>query len=212
MSARILGPLAAAGLVAAFAMHGATARQVPAPVAPAKPAMATSLKKASDFAGIADPKARSLALFSEVGKVLQHPRCLNCHPATERPTQTDAMTPHMPLVVRAEGMGAPGLHCFTCHHEKNYDPANVPGNPKWMLAPAEMAWQGRTLGQICAQLKDKERNGGKTMAEMEEHMAKDELVGWGWHPGGNRTPVPGTQMQFGELFTAWVQSGAHCPA
>ena len=209
MSARLLAPLAAAGLIAALAMHGASARQAEAP--PAVPPMATALKHAADFARIRDEKARSLALFNEVGKVLQHPRCLNCHPATERPTQTDAMRPHMPLVVRADGIGAPGLRCFTCHHEENFDPANVPGNPKWMLAPAEMAWQGKTLGQICTQLKDKDRNGGKTMAEMEEHMAKDELVGWGWHPGGNRTPVPGTQAQFGELFNAWVKSGAHCP-
>jgi hypothetical protein len=137
---------------------------------------------------------------------------MNCHPATERPTQTDAMRPHMPLVVRADGIGAPGMHCFTCHHAKNFDPANVPGNPKWMLAPPEMAWQGKTLGQICVQLKDKERNGGRDMAALEEHMATDDLVGWGWHPGGNRTPAPGTQAQFGALFKAWAQSGAHCPA
>ena len=174
--------------------------------------MATTLKPASDFIGIKDPKARSLALFAEVGKVIQHPRCLNCHPRTDRPTQTDAMRPHMPWVVRGDGIGAPGLHCFTCHHAENFDPANVPGNPKWMLAPPEMAWQGKTLGQICLQLKDKKRNGNRTMAELEEHMATDDLVGWGWHPGGNRTPAPGTQAQFGELFKAWVESGAQCPA
>ncbi len=40
------------------------------------------------------------------------------------------------------------------------------------------------------------------MAQLEEHMATDDLVGWGWHPGGNRTPVPGTQTQFGDLFKA----------
>lgn len=208
MSARI-ALLAAATL--ALSMIGvqvlAQSGAKPAP----RPAMATSLQPLSAFSGMKDPKARSLALFSEVGKVIQHPRCLNCHPRTDRPTQTDAMLPHMPLVVRADGIGAPGLHCFTCHRDKNFDPANVPGNPRWMLAPPEMAWQGKSLGQICEQLKDRKRNGDKTMAEMEEHMAKDELVGWGWHPGGNRTPAPGTQAQFGALFKAWVQSGAVCP-
>lgn len=176
------------------------------------PKAVTYLKPLSEFDAIKDRKARSLALFAEVGKVIQHPRCLNCHPSGERPTQTDAMRPHMPLVVRADGMGAPGLHCTTCHHEKNFDPANVPGNPKWMLAPPEMAWQGKTLGQICVQLKDKARNGDRDMAALEEHMATDELVGWGWHPGGNRTPAPGTQAQFGALFKAWANSGAYCPA
>jgi hypothetical protein len=75
-----------------------------------------------------------------------------------------------------------------------------------------MAWQGRTLGEICRQIKDPARNGGKTMAQLEEHMAKDILVGWGWKPGGNRTPAPGTQAQFGGLFKAWAASGAVCPA
>ena len=47
-----------------------------------------------------DQASRSIALFREAGKVLQHPRCLNCHPVGERPTQADRMTPHMPFVVR----------------------------------------------------------------------------------------------------------------
>ncbi len=178
----------------------------------ARPPLPTTLKNVEDFSTIRNGKARSVALFQEVGKVLTHPRCANCHPATERPTQTDAMRPHIPLVVRGDGMGAAGLHCVTCHHSANFEPAGVPGNPKWSLAPAEMAWQGKTLGQICRQIKDKVRNGGRDMAALEEHMAHDELVGWGWNPGGKRTPVPGTQEQFGQLFKAWVDSGAQCPA
>jgi hypothetical protein len=123
------------------------------------------------------------------------------------------MLPHQPLVVRGDaGMGAPsGLVCTTCHHDANFDAAGVPGNPKWQLAPVEMAWQGKTLGQICVQIKDTKRNGGRSMAELVHHMAEDELVGWGWHPGAGRTPAPGTQRQFGELIKAWVDSGAACP-
>jgi hypothetical protein len=30
------------------------------------------------------PWESSIALFTEAGKVLQHPRCLNCHPANRR--------------------------------------------------------------------------------------------------------------------------------
>jgi hypothetical protein len=51
--------------------------------------------------GDADQAARSIALFREAGKVLQHPRCLNCHPASDHPSQTDAMRPHNPRVMRA---------------------------------------------------------------------------------------------------------------
>ena len=173
-----------------------------------------ALKAVSDFDGIQDRNARAIALFQEAGKVIFSPRCMNCHPAGERPTQTDRMRPHQPLVVRGDGgLGPPGgLACATCHHEANYDPAGVPGNPKWALAPAEMAWQGKTLGQICVQIKDKDRNGGKDMAALIKHMADDELVGWGWDPGAGRTPAPGTQKQFGELIKAWGDAGATCPA
>jgi len=174
---------------------------------------AGQLQPVSAFTRISNKNERSLALFQEVAKVIQSPRCMNCHPATDRPTQTDKMRPHIPLVVRGDGGvgAASGLNCSTCHHEANFDAANVPGNPKWALAPIEMAWQGKTLGQICVQIKDKERNGGKDMAALIHHMAEDELVGWGWNPGGNRTPAPGTQKQFGELFKAWADSGAVCP-
>lgn len=172
-----------------------------------------TLQPVSAFAKIKNRNERAVALFNEAGKVIQSPRCLNCHPAGDRPSQTDRMRPHIPLVVRGEGgMGAAGgLACTTCHHENNFDAANVPGNAKWSLAPAEMAWQGKTLGQICVQIKDKERNGGKDLAALVHHMAEDELVGWGWKPGGNRTPAPGTQKQFGELIKAWVDAGAACP-
>ena len=99
--------------------------------------------------------ARSIALFRKAGKVFQSPRCLNCHPMGERPTQLDRMVPHQPLVVRGiDGHGAPGLACDTCHHAANYDAAGVPGNPGWRLAPASMGWQGRPLGEICEQIKD----------------------------------------------------------
>jgi hypothetical protein len=172
-----------------------------------------TLQPVSAFAKIKNKNERAVALFNEAGKVIQSPRCLNCHPAGDRPTQTDRMRPHIPLVVRGDGgMGAAGgLACTTCHHENNFDAANVPGNAKWSLAPVEMAWQGKTLGQICVQIKDKERNGGKDLAALVHHMAEDELVGWGWKPGGNRTPAPGTQKQFGELIKAWVDAGAACP-
>lgn len=171
------------------------------------------LRPASDFASIADSNERSVALFNEVGKVLQHPRCLNCHPATDTPTQGDKMTPHNPMVVRGDGgMGAPGMYCNTCHHDENYDVAGVPGHPLWHLAPIEQAWQGKTLGQICEQLKDPARNGGKSPEEMLEHMAHDTLVGWGWNPGKGREPVPGTQAEFGALFKAWQESGSVCPS
>ncbi len=173
---------------------------------------AEPLRPVDAFTGIADERQRSVALFEEAGKVIQHPRCVNCHPATDRPLQGDEARLHVPAVQRGEGgLGVAGLRCTTCHGAANYDPAGVPGHPEWLLAPIEMAWEGRTLGQICAQIKDPALNGGKDMAELVEHMAHDSLVGWGWSPGAGRAPAPGDQASFGDLIEAWAATGAHCP-
>jgi hypothetical protein len=182
-------------------------------VSAAPPDPAKTLKPLEAFATISDEKERSLALFHEAGKVITHARCMNCHPAGDRPAQGDDRHPHMPLVVRGEdNFGAVGMRCTTCHGPTNFDPAGVPGHPEWHVAPIEMAWVGKSLGQICEQIKDPKRNGGKSMAELIHHMAEDSLVGWGWHPGVGREPVPGTQKDFGALFKAWVDTGAACPA
>lgn len=173
---------------------------------------AAELRAPESFAGVGDRAEQSRALFREAGKVLQHPRCLNCHPVGERPTQGTAMRPHEPRVVRGpDDRGAAAMRCTTCHQQANYEPSGVPGHPLWHVAPRSMAWQGRSLGEICRQLKDERRNGGKTLAEIHEHMAHDSLVGWGWQPGGGREPAPGTQQQFGALIAAWIQTGAECP-
>jgi hypothetical protein len=177
------------------------------------PVLAGELRPASSFAGIAEPRARSIALFEEAGKVLTHPRCVNCHPASDRPRQTDRMRPHEPLVVRgADGHGAPGMACNTCHGNANYDPAQVPGDPHWHLAPASMSLEGRSIGQICEQIKDPARNGNRDVPAILRHVAEDSLILWAWSPGAGRTPAPGTNAEFSALLRAWAEAGAHCPA
>lgn len=172
----------------------------------------SALRPVSAFASIEDPRMRSLALFREAGRVIEHPRCMNCHPRGDRPTQTEAMRPHMPWVTRGpEDAGAPTLRCTTCHRNANVEASGIPGNPKWKLAPIEMAWQGKSLGQICRQLLDPARS-HMTRAELLHHMSEDALVGWAWHPGGKREPAPGTQEDFGKLIKAWMDAGAACPA
>lgn len=173
----------------------------------------TELRAPGAFTNIADSAQRSAALFVEAGKVLLHPRCVNCHPAGDRPIQGDGGVLHEPWVRRGrDGFGAPGLRCSTCHQVANYDAVRMPGHPKWHLAPAEMAWEGRTLAQICEQIKDPARNGGHDLKHIVEHMAHDSLVGWGWTPGAGRQPAPGTQAAFGALIKAWADTGAACPA
>jgi hypothetical protein len=170
------------------------------------------LASVESFASIGDTAARSAALFTELGKVLTHPRCVNCHPAGDRPRQTDARRLHQPPVTRGpDGLGLPAMRCPICHQNANFDPGRVPGNPIWHLAPREMAWEGKTLAEICTQIKDPARNGNRTLEALVEHIGTDHLVGWAWAPGYGRQPAPGTQKEAGALVEAWIRTGAACP-
>jgi hypothetical protein len=177
------------------------------------------LRNVEDFAAIAGDDARARALFLEASRVLLHPRCVNCHPDGNAPLQGMDQRPHDPPVERGlhdpvhhADRGLPALSCTNCHQTKNLDHARVPGAPKWALAPREMTWQRRTPHQICEQLKDTKRNGGKPLMKIVDHVAHDELVAWGWSPGHDREPAPGTQAQAGALLRAWMDLGAACPS
>ncbi len=176
-------------------------------------AAAEGLRPASDFASIADEAERSAALFTEAGKVLQHPRCVNCHPSGDSPLQGEDGRLHRPPVRRGlGGLGAIGMQCMTCHQEANFDPGRVPGAHHWALAPRQMAWEGLSLTEICEQVKDPQRNGSRSLDDIARHMSEDALVAWGWEPGVDREPAPGTQEAFGELIHAWIDTGAVCPS
>jgi hypothetical protein len=171
-----------------------------------------SLATPESFDVIGDTAARSAALFTEAGKLLTNPRCVNCHPAGDRPRQGDIRRLHQPPVWRGEdGFGLPAMRCPICHQATNVEPAGVPGGPGWHLAPREMAWEGKTLAEICEQIKDPARNGGRSLDEIVHHVGEDHLVGYAWAPGGGRQPAPGTQAQEGALLEAWVKTGAVCP-
>ena len=73
-------PLAGAALAAAVFF---------APAALPQQNSTNELRPPSAFASIADRAARSRALFAEVVKVPTSPRCMNCHPAGDHPTQGD---------------------------------------------------------------------------------------------------------------------------
>jgi len=173
---------------------------------------AEQLRPPKTFASITDQRQRSRALYAEASRVLLHPRCVNCHPSDDTPRQGDAQAVHEPPVSRGPAdRGVPAMQCSSCHQDHNMKYARVPGAPEWHVAPLKMAWLGRTPAQICAQIKDPSRNGGKTLEQLHEHMASDALVGWAWAPGSGRKPAPGTQKEFGALIRAWIETGAECP-
>ena len=123
----------------------------------------------------------------------------------------------MPPVTRGpKDSGPAGLHCNACHQAKNYLPSGVPGAPTWHLAPLSMAWEGKSAGEICRQMLDSRRNGGKSLAQIVEHLTDDNLVAWGWAPGVDvrgkaRTPVPIPKEEFNRIVKGWANAGAPCP-
>jgi hypothetical protein len=161
-------------------------------------------------------REESLRYFDEAAKVFQHPRCLNCHPAGDAPSQGADMHPHLMNVQRGtDDHGAVGMKCSACHGSENNRSSGVPGAPHWKLAPKEMAWVGLSKGDLCRKLKDPTKPhvmaGGMTKEAFIKHNAEDKLVAWGWKPGDGREPAPLTQKKFGEIVAKWINSGAACP-
>jgi len=157
--------------------------------------------------------------FQTVRAVLQDPRCQNCHPATDRPLQTDTGFTHAMNVQRGpEGHGMTGAECTTCHGKANppasYGPHQPPGVAStWRMPPPEqpMVFVGRSPRELCEQLKDPKRNGHMTMDNLLHHVSGDPLVLWGWAPGTDRRPVSVPHAEFVAAFKRWSDAGGPCP-
>jgi hypothetical protein len=163
-------------------------------------------------------QADAIQAFGVVQKVLQHPRCQNCHIPGDAPLQFDDGRPHSQNVKRgSNGLGARGLACAACHSTENppasYGPNMPPGAPNWHLPPPEhkMVFINLSAGELCRVLKNQEENGGKDMAALLEHVSADKLVLWGWDPGVGRAPVDVPHAEFLAAFREWMEKGAHCP-
>jgi mono/diheme cytochrome c family protein len=162
-----------------------------------------------------DKVAAGKQAFAQVARVLQSPRCQNCHPSGDRPLQGEQGKPHAQNISRASI--AAGLPCSACHQQRNSEAIGVPGGPPgapgWNLPPAEhpMVFQGKTPTALCEQLKDPAHNGGKTLAQLLHHVTHDPLVLWGWKPGGARPVPPLPHDRFVAAFAAWVASNGACP-
>jgi cytochrome c5 len=159
--------------------------------------------------------AAAKAAFERAYPVFVSPRCQNCHPSGDAPLQGDDSHVHAQNVRRGpDGHGVYGMTCHTCHQDSNFPGANMPpGNPKWGLPPPrmKMVFVGKTVGELCRQLKDPKQNGGRTIAQIITHVSSDDLVGWGWIPGDGRTLPPLSRPDFAAAMQEWADNGAACP-
>lgn len=151
--------------------------------------------------------------FDVVYDVLQHPRCLNCHPTGDRPLQFDTHTPHAMNVVRGDDdRGVAGMRCESCHGKSNPTSPHLPPGVStgWRLAPKSMAFEGLSPNELARMLADEDR-AHLSLDELVEHVAHDPLVQWGWNPGPGREPVPVAHDEFVTAFRTWIEAGAPAP-
>lgn len=158
----------------------------------------------------------SVKAFMSVYKVLMSPRCMNCHPAGDQPLQGDDNHIHTMNVKRGvDGHGIYSMRCSNCHQAENDPGVHLPpGNPKWGLPPAKMrmVFQGRTPRELAIQLLDPKQNGGRTKAQVLDHITNDGLVGWAWHPGEGRSLPPMTRATLVTQTRLWIAKGAYAPS
>ena len=154
--------------------------------------------------------------FLAAYKVLMSPRCMNCHPKGDVPLQGDDSHLHTQGVKRGiDGKGVYALKCANCHQPQNSAGIHMPpGNPNWHLPPAnmKMVFEGKSPKELAAQLKDPNKNGHKTLAQLIDHVTSDKLVLGGWDPGDGRTLPPTSHAEFAKNFKAWIDKGAYLPS
>ena len=155
--------------------------------------------------------------WAKIYEVFSHPRCANCHvpednrPRWSGPSYGETRFHGMNINGGESRIGAEGLPCSTCHEEANAPvPHGPPGAPHWALAPVEMVWWNRSSAEVCAQIKDEDRNGGRSLAEVADHIAEDPLVLWGWDPGPDREAAPYSAEQVATFVREWDAAGAPC--
>jgi hypothetical protein len=157
------------------------------------------------------------ALFLRIAPVFEHPRCMNCHTKVDYPRQGDDRHRHAMNVRRGgDGHGAAAMRCTACHGRGNNAVSGVPGaDEDWHLAPLSMGWEGLAAGEICRNLADPAKNGGRTGSQVVDHL-NTPLVRWAWSPGQTaqgaaRTSPPLSHADFVAAAQAWITAGAPCP-
>lgn len=179
----------------------------------------------NDFEEGSISEEEGLANWQLFYEVASHPRCSNCHVgADNRPMWSGPSygrtRPHgMNINAGESRIGAESLPCSTCHtdvvsqrQENNDVPHAAPRVAMgWQLAPVEAAWFGKSSAYICAQLKDPERNGNRTIREVASHLDHDLILQWAWSPGGEREPAPHSLQETMDALMKWAAAGTPCP-
>jgi hypothetical protein len=160
-------------------------------------------------------EARSIKAFEAVATVLSCPRCANCHITGDSPLQGDDRHTHTMNVKRGpDGRGTPTMRCTNRHQDTSSSIAHAPpGAHDWRLPPPDqkMAWTGLGSGALARLVKDRSRNGNRSLEDLIEHVTNDHFIKGAWSPGPGRTLPPMSHEEFVQKFNEWVRYGAVCP-
>jgi hypothetical protein len=78
------------------------------------------------------------------------------------------------------------------------------------LPTMKLVFEGKSAGELCRQMKDPLRNGGKSLHAVIDHL-ETPLVFWGWAPGDGRSTPPMSHAEFARKMREWVDKGGACP-
>ena len=161
-----------------------------------------------------------LEAWTRIYEVTSHPRCSNCHvgesnvPMWSGPSYGEARPHGMNINAGDSRIGAELLPCSTCHavraslNDTPHAPPQVAMD--WQLPPVEAEWFGKSSAEVCNQLRDPERNGGRDHLEIAQHLDHDLILHWAWNPGGGREAAPYSLQEHVDDVLAWGVAGFPC--
>ena len=164
----------------------------------------SSFRSPSAFQNIGDPAQRSRAHLRRDRKGAD-PSALHELPSCRRPAAAGRRSPSSisrrpgarTCLRRQLARPATPIANFTLHDARvisRASPAIRAGSSRRCRWPGKASRSARFAGRS----RTRTRNGGRDLALLQEHIAKDDLVAWGWNPGAGREPAPGSQELAGQ--------------
>lgn len=161
-----------------------------------------------------------LAAWQRIFTVTSHPRCTNCHvgarglPMWQGLGYGPEAVHGMKVQAGESRIGAESIPCAACHVTSaaaNTTPHAPPHiDDAWRLPPVELEWFGKTSAEVCAQLRDPERNDGHDIASLVDHLRNSAFVAWGFTPGAGRSAPKTTLDALVHDVTLWGAAGTPC--
>jgi hypothetical protein len=185
---------------------------------------AAVIEKTGPSGPYVQPTSAGSPEWQTIYSVATHPRCLNCHALGDSPRQTDHRFPHVFQVLKGpDNRGVEMKRCAACHGIANDPVTGIPGRIGWHAPPASMTSESspevpKTGAQLCADMKDRTKNGDRDLAALLHFVETDPFIMWAWDPGTRpngtpRTmPQPHTYYDFVRIFKEWIDAGPPCPA